>query len=575
MSRSAALSLLACLALCCPILIGQLCFQSFDAYAHNDDFLYARCTQILIDEGRYQHVSQHGQLAASVASHCLWGALVCLPTGFSYDQLHLAVGLAATLGVVAIYLAARELGGSHRIALLSAMAMLVGPFYYGMSFTFMTDVTAASMASIAVFGYARGVVRDSMAWLIVGSIGASLAMWSRQTHLCVIAVPTIALIGDAWHRRRFRRAAFGLLASCALPLLSFLVFELGWLVPGDDARVGIVDVETRDLAWLKQTIVFVYAGGLLTGLAALPLLPLLVARVCRPAENVALRKAQSWATGLVGLLWAGVFAVTGLRTYITQATGYILYNAHLGPILLADQDDPGRWSDIGGVSWPPWIWQIVTALSIISLALLAGLAATSIGRLIRRPHESGAVDAVLRRDWFIAGLIGCMLAASAALLAMVEMVYDRYWMLLYPMLFPWIGSQRIFPAVPPVRTVRGVTAAVAAMILLMFTMSFVFVHDFLAWNDARHDQVRVWLDQGLAARDFDAGNGINGWLRSAEDVATHGRPGDDTPFWRGLAQHALAIGPRPGWEVEKTISWRSWAAAGKQCTLYVLNKRGP
>ena len=45
------------------------------AAPHNDDWLYARSVQVLAEDGRYQHVTQHGKLAASVVSHVGWGWL--------------------------------------------------------------------------------------------------------------------------------------------------------------------------------------------------------------------------------------------------------------------------------------------------------------------------------------------------------------------------------------------------------------------------------------------------------------------------------------------------------------------
>ncbi|MEC9095403.1 MAG: hypothetical protein VX776_02155, partial [Planctomycetota bacterium] len=48
-----------------PWLIGLSLFAEFSAAPHNDDWLYGRSVQVLAEEGYYQHVSQHGELAAS------------------------------------------------------------------------------------------------------------------------------------------------------------------------------------------------------------------------------------------------------------------------------------------------------------------------------------------------------------------------------------------------------------------------------------------------------------------------------------------------------------------------------
>ena len=447
--------------------------------------------------------------------------------------------------------------------------MTVGPFYYGMSFTFMTDVTAAAFASIAIFGYIKGMSRRSLSWLFVGALVGVAATWARQTHLCVIVLPAIACAGIGWRQNRLTRAAIEILIAVGIPIASFIVFELGWIVPGNEGRVHIVDVDSYDLRWARTTILFAYGGGLLLGLVALPLLPLLLAsgftQQCKQNRRWVLVPAL-----IVLSIWAGMFAASGGRAYLTQATGYIVYNAHLGPMLLGDQNDPGRWSDMGDVRWPVFVWQLLTVGAILTCTILAGHAGRTFHRLAQNwqsTDEDQDVDS--RRSWILAGLLTCFAAAVTGLLLYVEMVYDRYWMLCYPMLFTWIGAvassePREASQLPKLALISACTIA-----LLMFAMSFIFVHDFLAWNHTRYQQCEAWLADGLEPKDFDAGNGINGWYRTHEDIETHYREGDTTRFWRGLATHALAIGPREGWAVEKKLEWDSWAVGGTRY-LFVL-----
>lgn len=556
-----------------PILIGWIGFASFHAYAHNDDFLYARCTEILVQEGRYQHVSQHGLLAASVVSHCLWGALVCWPFGFSYDMLHVSVGLAAWLSAICVFYSAKELGGSESTSFLAALAMLSGPFYYGMSFTFMTDVTASAFASLAVLGYIKGMCRQSMPWLLLGAVGGVLATWARQTHLCVIMIPIVGLLGNGFQSRRFHRSIVTTAIAAGIPLLSFVAFEMGLWVPSNENRVGIVDVDQHDWNWIRQTMLFTYGGGLLLGLVAIPLIPLMIHRVRH--ETLTNRGWMLVPGFAIAAVWLGLFLASQGRAHLTQATGYILYNAHLGPILLGDQNDPGRWSDIGGVAWPAFVWQTLTVASIAALSLFAARLGADINRIYLLVRHSELVDDYsaqeTRTTWASCGLLICLASAAAGLLLYVEMVYDRYWILCYPMLFTYLGSwtRDELTVDEPHRHPSNVTALALSLGFLLG--SLVLTHDFLAWNDARHAQVQRWLDQGLEPKDFDAGNGINGWFRSHEDVETHLREGDDTHFWRGLATRALAIGPRDGWTVEKTVPWNSWAG-WKTCELFVLSK---
>lgn len=539
-------------------------------------------------------MSQHGMLAASVASHCVWGALICWPFGFSYDLLHFSVGIAAWLGAICVYFASAELGGSKRSAFLAALAMVVGPFYYGMSFTFMTDVTASAFACVAVLGYVKGIRKDSLAWLLLGAFGGSMAAWARQTHICVIMIPLVALCGQAWHSGRFVRSLKCLCVAVGVPTLSLIAFEMGFLVPSNENRLGIVDVDQHDWTWVRQTIMFAYGGGLLLGLVALPLSPMVFSSLRRDGldQNNSVRTRWGIASAvLVLLFWGGVFVASTGRTHLTQSTGYILYNAHLGPILLGDQNDPGRWSDIGNVRWPPFVWQILTLGAIATLTLIAMRLGSECRSLWPAILSSNPTNTNAKIDLNVGeqrsfdlcklGLLVCLASAVSGLLLYVEMVYDRYWILCYPMLFTWLGSEmehdtannEVAKQTEHTKPPRASLPAylTGAICIVFFAGSFVFVHDFLAWNHTRYAQVNEWLERGLEPKDFDAGNGINGWYRAQEDVETYPREGDSSHFWRGLATHALAIGKREGWTVKKKLTWNSWAAA-KNVELLVLKK---
>jgi hypothetical protein len=106
-----------------------------------------------------------------------------------------------------------------------------------------------------------------------------------------------------------------------------------------------------------------------------------------------------------------------------------------------------------------------------------------------------------------------------------------------------------------------------------WTMSVVFTHDMLAWNNARWTWVNNRLDEGLKPHEIDGGRDVNAWLRMDEDVNTFARPGDTSRWWSGFATWAVASGPRPGWEIAERLPWPSWAT-GRTHELLVLKRIG-
>ncbi|MBT4695059.1 MAG: hypothetical protein HOB73_17115, partial [Planctomycetaceae bacterium] len=104
-----------------PWIAAHLVLESdISATAHNDDWLYARSVQVLSDDGRFQHVTQHGQLAASVVSHVGWGWLFTA-NEFSYAGLHRSQAVAGWLVCCFLFLLARKLGSDTGPALVAVV----------------------------------------------------------------------------------------------------------------------------------------------------------------------------------------------------------------------------------------------------------------------------------------------------------------------------------------------------------------------------------------------------------------------------------------------------------------------
>ena len=567
--RSLLISLLLGLLLGLPFATGRLAFSRFGAYPHNDDFLYARCAQIMAEEHRYQHVSMIGSLTATVAAHSAWGALICSPLGFSYENLHLSVAIIGWIGAVCIFAVGRQLGASQVVSFITALTLVVGPYYYGMSFTFMTDVTAAALVAISSAAYFMGLKKQSNIWLLSGALGATAALWTRQTHLVVIVFPLLVLTLQAKETNNWKKTSLAMILSCLLPILGYCVYELGWLLPGNDNRLPRVSVRQYNLAYMRHCLLYVYQASILTGFVTLPLMPLMLAAIRHTTPDLQTR-VRRWIGALaimVSLIFLAIFLAKGGRLYITQATGYILHNGHYGPILLADQHDPGRWADMGDVEWPVIFWQILTLGAIANLGLLAWWTALTVWE-----WRTDLVDAGSRLVSCSAiGLIAIIPTAMLGLLLVIETLYDRYWMLFYPAIFLFLLTR----FASRIKSLPAWTWGTSAILLSgMFAMSFVFTHDFLAWNQARGKQVEKWLGAGLTPAEFDAGSGINGWYRSLEDPDTWPRPGDKTLYWRGLADVALSIGPREGWNKIDQLTWHSWAV-GRQCKMYVIQRNTP
>ena len=535
--------------------------KDVSAAPHNDDWLYARSVQVLSEDGRYQHVTQHGQLAASVVSHVGWGWLFTA-NEFSYAGLHRSQAVAGWLVCCFLFLLARKLGSDTGPALVAVAALLVNPLFWGHTFTFMTDITALMYMSAALLCFVSSQNLQRISYLVAGSVLAALALWSRQTHVLVILVPLVVLV--------FRRNDFSLLqiglrigAITCIPVIAWGVFEFGLLVPGDQQRVSIISVKQWDTAHAKQAGIYLYGLVLLMGMLLLPLAVLALAKIRNRNETP---MPVNWL--LAGVVLLGPLAIlfwTGGRGVITQSVGYFLQNAHFGPVLFADLPHAdGSWSYLGDVKWTPLVWQVITVLSILSGACVVACATV-------KTHRGQRFEVPSNRHHWRFGLIVLMGAEIVFMVTMVTNIVDRYWLVLFVPVLLWVVTSDAMRKSVHLR--RPAATMLWLALLLLGFISVAFTHDWLVFNNQRWEQMTEWRNSpGVEAHDIDLGADFNGWLRTAEDYHSLQRPGDETRSWRGHATKALAHRDRVGWDIVAVRRWRSWAT-GKLQKLYVLEKR--
>lgn len=538
-----------------PVLLAGLLCRG-ESFPSNDDFLYARSVQLLVEEGKWERVSLHGLLSPAAVTHTLWGALFCWPFGFQFAALSWSSLMLASLAAMALRAMARSVGLDEPRAQLVGLSLACDPLFLTQSFNFMTDAPSASWACIALSATTIGLrVGGSEStegrsrgrwWLLLGSLATAIGSLNRQNVLVTSFLPMVVLF-DRWRRRRpvWVDALLALIPAAAAGLaLGAGLYETGSTQRSFPGMVRAID---RD--WLRRFLIDMYGGCLLMGLCLLPLLFALMKAWW--ARRRAILATATLAAGLAATLT--VFAKTRGEAYLTQSTGYCLQNAHVGPILLSDGYDPGRWGDMGGVQWPVWSWQVLS---------IASMAAISLYLVVLVRGEPATID---RESQVIEHGISAAAALPLAALALaIDVRFDRYWLMLAPSVLALAACR-----LAPTRRLRWPGLILSfGMAMGLFALSAVFAHDYQAWQRARWSIVRQWRAEGLPPQHIDGGYEVNGWFRSAEDHRTTPRPGDQ-PFgwWSGEAKRFIAVGPRDGMREIARATWRSWATGREHAVL--------
>lgn len=544
-----------------PLVLTWLALRELGAYPTNDDFLFARSVQVWTDEGRYVKCALNGLPTVSAVAHMAMARMFTGLFGFSYATLQSTSVLVSCCGVCWLAWFCRCAKVSSMTTTVLALCLATNPFFFGHAFTFMTDAPAVAWSVAAVAAYWKGLRDESDNWLGLGSLLALAAIWTRETSLCVAVAPVVASIAGLTSsnaRLTMRRILF----SGFLPLLAASMSILGVFETGNVDR-GFPGITTGfDAAWRRHVLRDGFGGCLLIGGFALAAAPILADKLWNhwrhAAGNIRMHILAALPLGLAPL---GFFIVTTGRYYLTNVTGYFLQNAHFGPVILSDAYDPGRWGDMGGVAWPTAAWVAISGLCLVSFAVLSTTSVVSLLRLFKRRHEW------THDDQFECGVFGATAVACIALFAGLSIRFDRYFLVLLPLLLTWIAMTIARDGTGTGAPRRVVLIASVALLLGQAYIAVAFTHDHLAFNRACWRIVDRWRAEGIAASCIDAGYATNGWFRSAEDLATRPRPDDATRWWSSEATHCVAVGPRASYTLSQRQVWRSWATGAEHEVL--------
>jgi 4-amino-4-deoxy-L-arabinose transferase-like glycosyltransferase len=450
-----------------------------------DDWTFAWSVEHLLDAGEFRILDWSTSLNVV---HVLWGALFCLPFGFSFTALRLSTWVASLLGLVGFYGLLRELGVSRRHALTGAAVLGFYPVYFILSFTFMTDVPFLAAMTWCLWALVRALRTRRDVPLVGAAVCACLAIGIRPVG---IVLPGAMLAGLLFHSDRWGiRAHRLLLVAIPLAFLALLVVarehvtayraDLRWIEGSYTQHMAHLKFGIRDLPeWLAVNLT------LTVGTLGVALAPVALASISRETLRAGVTAAS--AIGAIFL----VNVLLGWRVWTPLAFGYMWSLQELG--LTEDSLGPT-------LGWRPPSWW--TPASTAAAVVLFSLAMAPL-RWRRLPAEG----MVLAWGW----------AGYFVLMAVLWFFFDRYALPLLPLgLALWFGSR------VPLRT-RPALVGVAAFAAI----SFLGTWDHLRYSEAMWVAVDWLQRRGAQARDIDGGYVVNGWLQYAHPENANRAPNGD------------------------------------------------
>ncbi len=528
----------------------------------NDDWDYVATVADLV---RYGEIRLSDWPGMSLVGQIFWGGLFAKLFGLSYMTLRLSVIALALVGAVALYHWARAIERTRAESLFLALLYATNPLVFSLSYSFMTDVPAASMMLLCLLIQAHCARRGGVLLYLLAGVIAALGYLIRE----IAALPALVLAASMVPAVvRSRGRARELLALTA-PLALVFTWHSFWLdhIHGRPYQAAVGRLQFPQL---DELLIQLLWQPLAVGFYLSPLVMCLIGRRARALVWRSI-VARVLVVGLVlfGLPW---LSAAPLPPYVQYINDF-----YLGFETLDAMSLQGPWIPVGSVYVSVFVW-CLSAVGLVSLSLAVGFVAVELrARWTRWRHrELGLLPLSPGNQAGVCGLalLGFLLVQSTP--------FDRYLLPVVPTLAMFLLS--LMP-----RGLGLLRSPLAWVLLAVFAVfSVVGTQDYFARARVRWQAIGYLLEAGVKPPDISAGfEHAALWcfsphyrrparvrpylleLSEAERLA-HLKREDPTLLWRQPREYEVTYKLVPAAALVAAFKYGSWIRTG-----YVLVYRWP
>ncbi|GET40160.1 glycosyltransferase family 39 protein [Microseira wollei] len=514
----------------------------------NDDWAYGFSVKYIVEKG---DVKISGWTATNLLAQIFWGALFCLPFGFSFTALRFSTLTLGLVGVNATYGLLREVNLTQRLALYGALIVALNPIYFGLSNTFMTDVPFFAVGTLSVYFLIRGIKRDSNIEIIIGILFACIAILIRQLGFAIfLAFGCAYVIKKGAALKSFIKG----FSPTILGVLIQLYYQ-GWL---RSTRQGIPNLHGKQI----QDILNSFSGfnllylseffmrNTMLALVYLGLFMLLFTLVIFPLKFQQFSQTQRKLTVFALLM---IFIIVGIsvisKGFQLPITRNILSEFGLGPLTLRDA------FILNNLPVPEAVkifWLIITSISIVGAVLLILYLLFAVRGIFS--NDSSYQDNQKWLKVFIISEIGIYFAPLG-----IGGFFDRYLLFLLPFLMMLVV---VFTRKIAANEKFDKRLISLVMIIMLFSAWFTIgaTHDYLSWNRVRWQALdNLMQESKISPNQIDGGFEFNGWyLYSPKYKGKR----EKSWWWVDKDDYMISFSPLDGYKEVKRYAFKKWLPFG-------------
>jgi len=513
----------------------------------NDDWQYARPVWYLINKGYYFSPDAYSPI---IISQVFWGALFCLPGGFSFNTLRVSTLVLSLAGILVFYFLLLKSSKNEKLSFLGALLLTANPLYFSLSNSFMTDVPFVAFSLFSIYFFFGFLESTKRMHLVVATLFAIAATLIRQFGVVIpIAFALVSII-----KNRPKLMQWGISILPAIVTSVALVFGLLWLKHiGSELKpyygrslFDLIKVpgDIFDNSLSRSALLLLYSGFFL--------FPLLLYTTWNCLSGITKRQK------IVMFIVVAIFTPLLLIRCMQLPYKNVFDTYGIGPFTLKGKDDMIH----PNPDFPHTLlllFQIVAFVGAIMLLIHLGKILLDIIRAYRSKDYSKSLFEQLFILFYIIGY--------AVLMFVSDNFFDRYLLI-----FIALSAILIMAGIPDTIKIKlPVYITTCIIIIGIGIFSAALTHDYISWNRSRW-QASDYLTKDLkvSPHKMDGGYEFNGWTSG---VWNQGSIDKGKSWWYvDDDEYVVAFHNFEGYTIIKQYSYQNYVPYEMK-NIYILHRK--